>query len=160
MYYNFNINELRTVQEYDATKVDCWAFKTSKDKKDGIVIDLGNQCSGYAFDFCGYMFHTSESAYLCGQFSCNTEEHRQIQERLLAEKNGFNANKWIKNPNAHLIRKDWEEFNAEWMLYVIWHKCKGNNEFANLLKTIPDTAMIVENSTGMTGATAQVWSYI
>jgi|GEM_PF-3453918 len=29
---------------------------------------------------------------------------------------GFNAKKWIKNSNAHLIRKDWEEFNAEWML--------------------------------------------
>lgn len=158
--YNFNINELRTVQEYDATKVDCWAFKTSKDKKDGIVIDLGNQCSGYAFDFCGYMFHTSESAYLCGQFSCNTEEHRQIQELLLAERNGFNAKKWIKNPNAHLIRKDWEEFNAEWMLYVIWHKCKGNNDFANKLKSLPADAVIIENSTTVYENTNVLWGSI
>ena len=38
-----------------------------------------------------------------------------------------------------------------------WQKCKGNKAFADLLKTIPNTAMVVENSTGMTGATAQVW---
>ena len=158
--FQFNIHEFRTVQEYDATKIDCWAFKTSNDKKDGIVIDLGNQCSGYAFDFCGYMFHTSESAYLCGQFSCNTGEHRQIQERLLAEKNGFNAKKRIKNPNAHLIRKDWEEFNAEWMLYVIWHKCKGNNDFANKLKSLPADAVIIENSTTVYENTNILWGSI
>jgi hypothetical protein len=158
--YNFNINELRTVQEYDATKVDCWAFKTSKDKKDGIVIDLGNQCSGYAFDFCGYMFHTSETAYLCGQFSCNTEEHRQIQERLLAERNGFNAKKWIKNSNAHLIREDWNEFNAEWMQLVIWHKCKGNKAFADKLKSLPIDSIIIENSTTVYESTNNLWGSI
>lgn len=31
--YNFNINELRTVQEYDATKVDCWRSRPQKIKK-------------------------------------------------------------------------------------------------------------------------------
>ena len=158
--FQFNIHEFRTVQEYDATKIDCWAFKTAKDTKDGIVIDLGNQCSGYAFDFYGYMFHTSETAYLCGQFSCNTEEHRQIQERLLAERNGFNAKKRIKNPNAHLIREDWNEFNAEWMQLVIWHKCKGNKAFADKLKSLPIDSIIIENSTTVYESTNNLWGSI
>ena len=158
--FQFNIHEFRTVQEYDATKIDCWAFKTAKDKKDGIVLDLGNQCSGYPFEFHGRKFYTSETAYLCGQFSNDTAEHKQIQERLQEEKNGFDAKKWIKNPNAHLIRKDWEEFNAEWMLYVIWHKCKGNNDFANKLKSLPIDAVIIENSTTVYESTNVFWGSI
>ena len=94
--FQFNIHEFRTVQEYDATKIDCWAFKTSKDKKGGIILDLGNQCSGYPFEFHGRTFHSSETAYLCGQFSNDTAEHKQIQERLQEERNGFNAKKWIR----------------------------------------------------------------
>lgn len=158
--FQFNIYEFRTVQEYDATKIDCWAFKTSKDKKGGIILDLGNQCSGYPFVFHGRTFHTSETAYLCGQFSNDTAEHKQIQERLQEEWNGYNAKKRIKNPNTHLIRKDWEEFNAEWMLYVIWHKCKGNNDFANKLKSLPVDAVIIENSTTVYESTNVFWGSI
>ena len=158
--FQFNIYEFRTVQEYDATKIDCWAFKTSKDKKGGIILDLGNQCSGYPFVFHGRTFHTSETAYLCGQFSNDTAEHKQIQERLQEERNGYNAKKRIKNPNTQLIRKDWEEFNAEWMLYVIWHKCKGNNDFANKLKSLPVDAVIIENSTTVYESTNVFWGSI
>lgn len=154
--YNFDF-DFKSKQEHDATKVDCWAFKTSSDTKDGFTLDLGNQCSGYPFDFFGKTFYTSESAYLCGQFSANSDEHTNIQNQLLAEKNGYAAKKRIKNPNANLIRTDWEEFNAEWMLLVIWHKCKGNKDFANKLKAIPANAVFIENSTTIREATSNLW---
>lgn len=63
--YDFNL-DFEVIQSHDATSLDCWAFKTSKDTKSGITLDLGNQCSGYPFTMNGHTFHTSESAYLCG----------------------------------------------------------------------------------------------
>lgn len=154
--YNFDLS-WGSVDEYDATKYDCWSFKTADDEKDGILLDLGNQCSGYPFDFHGHIFQTSESAYLCGQFSKDTEECKQIQYQLLYERNGYTAKKKIKNANRELIRGDWDEIMADWMLYVIWAKCKGNKDFANKLKSLPRDAIILENSTTIHEGTSVYW---
>ncbi len=154
--YEFNINDFEIIQTHDATKVDCWAFKTASDTKDGIILDLGNQCSGYPFNLHGHMFYTSESAYLCGQFSNNTEEHKRIQNQLLYEKNGYTAKKKVKNANKTLIRADWDSFRAEWMLYVIWAKCQ-NKDFADKLKSLPSNAVIIENSTTVHEGTSSIW---
>ncbi len=154
--YEFNINDFELIQTHDATKVDCWAFKTASDTKDGIILDLGNQCSGYPFSLQGHMFYTAESAYLCGQFSHNTEEHKRIQYQLLYEKNGYTAKKKVKNTNKALIRADWDSFRAEWMLYVIWAKCQ-NKDFADKLKSLPSNAVIIENSTTVHEGTSSIW---
>ena len=154
--YEFNINDFELIQTHDATKVDCWAFKTASDTKDGIILDLGNQCSGYPFSLHGHMFYTSESAYLCGQFSNNTEEHKRIQNQLLYEKNGYTAKKKVKNANKALIRADWDSFRTEWMLYVIWAKCQ-NRDFAEKLKLLPPNAIIIENSTTIHEGTSSSW---
>ena len=55
--YEFNINDFELIQTHDATKVDCWAFKTASDSKDGIILNLGNQCSGYPFKLNGHVFY-------------------------------------------------------------------------------------------------------
>ena len=154
--YEFNINDFELIQTHDATKVDCWAFKTASDTKDGIVLDLGNQCSGYPFKLNGHVFFTSESAYLCGQFSHNKEEHKRIQNQLLYEKNGYTAKKKVKNANKALIRADWDSFRTEWMLYVIWAKCQ-NKDFAEKLKSLPSNAVIIENSTTVHEGTSLFW---
>ena len=154
--YHFN-TDWNSIDEYDATQYDCWAFKGADDEKDGIVLDFGNQCGGYPFFFHGHTFQTSESAYLCGQFSKNTEECKRIQYQLLYERNGYTAKKRVKNANQNLIRSDWNEFRAEWMLYVIWSKCKGNKDFADKLKSIPRNAIIIENSTTVYEGTSIYW---
>lgn len=154
--YQFNL-EWDSIDEYDATNYDCWSFKTADDEKDGILLDLGNQCSGYPFQFHGHTFQTSESAYLCGQFSLNTDECKQIQNQLLYERNGYTAKKKVKNANKEQIRSDWNEIMAEWMLYVIWAKCRGNECFANKLKSIPRYAIFVENSTTIHESTSIYW---
>ena len=154
--YNFDLS-WGSVDEYDATKYDCWSFKTADDEKDGILLDLGNQCSGYPFDFHGHLFQTSESAYLCGQFSNDTDECKRIQNQLLYERNGYTAKKKVKNSNRELIRGDWGEFMADWMLYVIWAKCRGNKDFADKLKSIPRDAIIMENSTTIHEGTSVYW---
>lgn len=154
--YEFNFNDFELIQTHDATKVDCWAFKTASDTKDGIVLDLGNQCSGYPFEMNGHVFFTSESAYLCGQFSNNTEEHKRIQYQLISERNGYTAKKRVKNANKESIRGDWDSFRAEWMLYVIWAKCQ-NKDFAEKLKSLPSNAVIIENSTTVHEGTSSFW---
>ena len=154
--YQFNL-EWDSIDEYDATIYDCWSFKTADDEKDGFLLDLGNQCNGYPFSFHGHTFQTSESAYLCGQFSKNTEACITIQNQLLFERNGYTAKKKVKNANKNLIREDWQEFMPEWMLYVIWAKCKGNKGFANKLKSIPRDAILIENSTTIHEGTSVFW---
>ena len=157
--YPFRL-DWESVEDYEATQFDCWGFKTGKEEKDGVVLDLGNQCGGFPFLFHGHTFYSSESAYLCGQFSMNTEECKNIQYQLMYERNGYNAKKRIKNANLNKIRTDWDEFRAEWMLYVIWAKCRGNKEFAEKLKTIPRNAIIIENSTTVYEGTNVYWGSV
>lgn len=154
--YEFYINDFELIQSHDATKVDCWAFKAASDSKDGIILNLGNQCSGYPFQLNGHVFFTSESAYLCGQFSNNTEEHKRIQYQLMSEKNGYTAKKRVKNANKETIRADWDSFRVDWMLYVIWMKCQ-NKDFAEKLKSLPPSAVIIENSTTVHEGTSSIW---
>lgn len=155
--YDFNIIDLNRIESYDTTLFDCWSFKNSADVRDGISIPLGNQCGGFPFILQDYQFHTSESAYLCGQFSHNTAEHITVQKELLEETNGYMAKKKIKKGNTSQIRTDWDSFNVEWMLYVIWNKCRHNADFQSILLSIPSDAIIIENSTSIWGDTAMIW---
>lgn len=156
--FHFNIEDFESIEIYDATSLDCWAWKTAEDEKDGIKLDLGNQCSGYEFDFMGEHFFTNESLYLCGQFSqAPTEELKRIQYQLLYEKNGYTAKKKIKNAHRDLIRNDWEEIAPHWMMYVCWQKCLNNPQFAELLKSIPRDAILLENSTTIHEGTSVMW---
>ena len=54
-------------------------------------------------------------------------------------------------------RADWETFNVQWMLFVVWQKCLNNTEFRKLLLSFPKDAVIIEDSTCQTGATATFW---
>ena len=53
---------LGRMETYDASKLNCWAFRKSIDVRDGITLSLGNLCGGYPFPFCGHTFPTSEAA--------------------------------------------------------------------------------------------------
>lgn len=158
MIYDFSIIDLNKIETYDTAKYNCWSFKNSEDIREGIEIPLGNQCGGFPFILNGYQFQTSESAYLCGQFSNNTDEHSNIQRELLAEHNGYMAKKKIKKQNISKIREDWNDFNVQWMFYVVWSKCKFNVDFQNILLSIPSDAIIIENSTKMWSETAKIWA--
>jgi predicted NAD-dependent protein-ADP-ribosyltransferase YbiA (DUF1768 family) len=79
---------------------------------------------------------------------------------LLRETNGYAAKKYIKNSHKELIRDDWDSFRAEWMMYVIWSKCKDNRAFAEKLMQIPREAVIIENSTTVHEGTNEYWGCI
>lgn len=151
--------DLSKKEEYDASKVEIKSFRHNYDIVDDMAYPLGNMCGGFPFVLNGVSFNNSEAAYIAGMFSDNTTAHIRVQKLLTENNDGYAAKKEIRKKNEVIARskEDWEQFNVEWMKYVVWQKCKGNAEFAALLRKIPDETMIVENSTGMTGHTADFW---
>lgn len=152
----FNDIMLGRTEMYDASKLSCWPFCRATDVRDGIPLSLGNLCKGYPFALNGHIFLTSEAAYLCGEFS-DSSSKQSIQYSLMEEPNAFLAKKVIKRKNLKYVRQDWEEIRLQWMLYVVWQKCIGNSNFRNLLLSIPDDVVIIEDSTANHGATSSVW---
>lgn len=145
------------VEAYNASTLNCFAFRRGNDERQGLSLSLGNMVRGYAFDLQGIRFHNSECAYIAGAFSGGTYTHIAIQRRLVACDNGFMAKKTISKPHEREKRDDWESFNVEWMKYVVWQKCLGNEDFRRLLLSLPSDAVIIEDSTFQTGRTATKW---
>lgn len=71
--------------------------------------------------------------------------------------NGFAAKKFIRNKYIDNVRKDFNDFRIQWMFWVVWQKVIGNEDFKNLLLSVPDDAIIIENSSWQTSTTATIW---
>lgn len=134
-----------------------WSFKHTDDVVNGINLNLSNMVSAYPFECGGYQWKDSERLYLCGEFSENTDRHNEIQQRLVKSVSGFAAKRFVKSPNKRFVRADFASFRLQWMLYVVWQKCKGNADFRKLLMQVPDDVTLVENTTTDKGGTAEVW---
>ena len=152
-----NFESFSCVEAYNASTMNCYAFRRGTDTKEGIVLSLGNMVSGYPFEIEGIRFENSECAYIAGAFSQGTPLHLALQLELAVCCNGFMAKKGISKPHEDDKRADWESFNVQWMLYVVWQKCLGNSDFRKLLLSLPEDAVIIEDSTFQAGRTATVW---
>ena len=126
----------------------------------GINVRLSNMAGGYPFSFGGATWRDSETLYLCGEFSDSSEKHLLVQEDMQRQTSGFAAKRFIKKRNNNLIRQDFAEFRIQWMLYVVWQKCKGNADCANLLLELPLDAIIIEDITMHHGDAKEVWGCI
>ena len=157
---DIDINSIDFANEetIDASAIETWSFRKAEDVRDGIVIDLGNMCITYPFNLNGHTFTNTEALYICGMFSGNTPKHREIQQKLISAKNGYDAKKTIRSKyEEDYSRNDWDEFNVEWMKWVVWQKIMGNEDFRRVLLSIPRNALIIENSTHQKGITATFW---
>ncbi len=151
---DFSTIDIHTRKVIDCSKQRVWSFRKAEDERqeaDEVIENrLGNMCKGFDFnvtvDGKDYLFHNSEALYICGAFSDDTPRHISIQKELLANTNGYSAKKKIRRQNEGIKRADWEEFNVEWMKYVILKKVQGCMAFAELLMKIPEEAVIIENS--------------
>ena len=132
-------------EHYDASTHLCIAFRRKTDLWKDMKMPFGNMNSGFPYEMDGAYFHASENAYICGLFSNDTPEHILIQEKLVAEKNGYEAKKTIRRKYRKEGREDWETFNIEWMLYVVWNKAKKNKQFRDFLMSVPRNAMLIED---------------
>lgn len=149
---------LDRVESYDASQLNCYAFRRGTDVRDGLSLALGNMVSGFPYQLESIQFHNSECAYIAGAFSeeGNTK-HAELQVQLRDCPNGYLAKKAIRRPQESHKRADWEEFNIQWMLYVVWQKVLGNSGFRELLLSLPEEAVIIEDSTFQAGRTATIW---
>lgn len=148
---------LDQVEAYDASMLNCYAFRRATDSVEGHSLAVGNMVSGFPFALEGVTFQNSECAYIAGMFSNDSDNHHELQEALQAEANGFMAKKKIRRFNEDKKRTDWKEFNVQWMLYCVWCKVVNNREFRDMLLAIPSDAVIIEDSTFQNGATADIW---
>lgn len=148
---------LGRVENINASHFNCLSFAKASDMVNGINVRLSNMAGGYPFPFGGVTWRDSETLYLCGEFSDSSEKHLSVQEDMQRQTSGFAAKRFIKKRNSNLIRQDFADFRIQWMLYVVWQKCMGNADFANLLLKLPHDAIIIEDTTKQHGDTKEVW---
>lgn len=153
--------KIDNVDTYDATKMNCWSFRKKGDLREGVEINLGNMVAGYPFKMLGHQFKDSECAYIAGSYSNDSKRCFEIQTELSNyTKGGYNAKieyrKSTTEKTSH-IRKDWTDFNFDFMLLVIWSKCNSNEEFKNVLLSIPENAHIIEDTSYHKGGTSEIW---
>jgi predicted NAD-dependent protein-ADP-ribosyltransferase YbiA (DUF1768 family) len=149
---------------YDTTRVKCMTFRNKGDqvitaKGDILVLNLGNMIST-PLEVGGVWFKSSECAYISAVYSLNTEDCMNIQRQLSIYPNGLKAKRVYRNlANEHSVfqRGDWDSFNIEFMKYVILCKIRSNAEFRNLLLSIPDNAMLIEDVSFLSGTKKLVW---
>lgn len=144
-------------EAYNAAVLNCYTFRRGTDVRNGIVLSLGNMVSGYPFEIEGIRFENSECAYIAGAFSLGTPQHLALQHPLTVCTNGFMAKKSIRKPHDNEKRADWETFNVEWMKYVVWQKCLGNEDFRHLLLCIPRDITLVRDKTEDHSQSATLW---
>ena len=150
--------DLYRFEKYDAETTCCWTFRKAEDERDEIPNSLGNMCKGYLVEINGLVFKSSEAAYIAGLFSDDTKECLFVQRKLVAEESGYSTKKKIRNVYESFCgRKDWETYNVQWMLFVVWQKCLQNESFRDLLLKTYQNSIIIENSAMQTGKTADFW---
>ena len=134
-----------------------WSFKKVADIVNNINLRLSNMAGGFSFEFGGHTWKDSERLYLCGEFSDPTDEHLMVQNALLSATSGYAAKRFGKAHFRALVRPDFSTFRLQWMLFVVWQKCKGNTEFQKLLLSVPEDVILIENTTTDRGGTAEIW---
>lgn len=134
-----------------------WHFYKSNNIRNGIRLMLSNIDRSYPFYFHGVEWKDSESLFMCGEFSDNSEEHKYVQTALNSNINGLAKKRFIRLKYKELARNDFNEFQLQWMFYVIWNKCKGNANFRNILTDIPKEVTIIADTTKSNDYMAYFW---
>lgn len=129
-----------------------WAWHKVSDVVEGVELRLSNMAGGFPFEAAGRTWATSEQFYLAGEFT-----DPAIQEELLSAKSGYAAKRFIKAKHKKAVREDFPDFRLQWMLWCVWQKCIGNSAFHQLLTSIPDDVILVEDTTTDNGGTAEIW---
>ena len=148
---------LGRVEYIDASHFNCLSFTKASDMVNGINVRLTNMAGGYPFSFGGVTWRDSETLYLCGEFSDLSDKHLSVQKEILCQTSGFAAKRFVKNKYKKFIRSDFSAFRIQWMLFVVWMKCKNNVDFANMLLQLPYDAIIIEDTTKQHANTKEIW---
>ena len=143
---------LGQTEVYVCETQNIWSWHRVSDVVEGIELRLSNMAGGFPFEAAGRTWPTSEQLYLAGEFT-----NPSIQQELLEAKSGYAAKRFIKAKYKKVVREDFTTFRLQWMLWVVWQKCKGNEAFRKLLLSVPDDAVLVEDTTTDNQGTAEIW---
>lgn len=105
---------------------------------------LGNQASGFPFESCGAQWRGTEQLYLCGKYSLVGEEWTAVQEDVRSAVNGYAAKRYKDLKYRKRTRPDWEKIRVDYMLWCVWQKCLGNEDYRCLLLSLPDDGVVCE----------------
>ena len=128
----------------DSNVLKVLTYSKPHDECDGIEIHLGNQAKGYPFRCLGHEWRAVEFLYLCGEWSWEGDEAKAIQEDVLTATSGYKAHRCKKQIYYKKIREDYTTFRHQWMLWCVWQKCLGNEEYRKHLLSMPDDRVIIE----------------
>ncbi len=143
---------LGQTETYNCETQNIWSWHKISDVVEGIELRLSNMAGGFPFEAAGRVWPTSEQLYLAGEFV-----DPQIQQELLEAKSGYAAKRFIKAKHKKAVREDFPTFRLQWMQWVVWQKCKGNEAFRKLLLSVPDGAILVEDTTTDNQGSAEIW---
>ena len=158
----------RVVHEYDTSKQECWSFNRKDDVRDGINLKLGNMSNGYGVSMLGIDFPNSEVPYQLAIFN-NEKDSIKLQEEIVDPQNGWIGRglqmkrKYIYGREYKRFLRDTEFENGkemwcfEWMKWVVWEKVRQNEEFKNILLSIPKEAIIIEQAQHKPLKTPSMW---
>lgn len=147
----------RKTHIYDTSKMDCWSFNSNTDVRNGISLDVGNMSNGFGVNILGIDFKNSEVPYQLAIFK-NDEVSVAVQKEIADPSNPLFSNGLGMKRN-YIYGKKYEPYRRdtdfelgkqywcyEWMKVVVWEKVKQNKEFRDILLSIPQNAMIVEQA--------------
>lgn len=143
---------LGQTETYNCETQRIWAWHKVTDTIEGVELRLSNMAGGFPFEAAGHNWATSEQLYLEGEFTDSA-----IQQEIASAKSGYAAKRFIKAKYKKAVRDDFANFRLQWMLWCVWQKCIGNQAFRQLLISIPDDVILVEDTTTDNGGTAQIW---
>ena len=163
--------DLNRFDVIDASKISVINFRSKGDIRtiEGVPIQInfGNMVNGYEFSIPNLtisntpnIWKNSESLYISGIYSENTPICIEAQTLLIDSNNGLKSKRIMRfqdNEYTRNLREDWEEFNVEWMKYVVWCKICTNENFRNLLLSTPENSLIVEDTSFQSGTKKLVW---
>lgn len=145
--YNNSITPplLSRQESLDPHSLNLTTYSGPKDTCGGILSGkLGNMAGGFHFNLFGVKWYGTEHLYLCGEWSQEGERSAEIQAYIRKMPSGVYAKRCSKAKYKPCIRQDFTTFRYDWMLWCVWQKCLLNNDFANLLRSIPEDSVIVE----------------
>lgn len=122
-------------------------------KLDGGYGVFSNMSKQYGIELFNIQFVASEMLYMIAGFKDKT-----IQQELLKENNPTKAKRIFRHGiylKKHW-RKDWSNFNLEWMKFCIVQKYTQNPEWVDLLNSTKGK-IIIEDTTMQNGTSSSYW---
>lgn len=156
-YLEVNTSDLFTISK-SVIELNKWEIFDCKNvitfrKLDQKYGAFSNMSRDYGIELFGIQFVASEILYMIAGFI-----DESIQKELLKENNPTKAKRTFRNGDYSRKhwRKDWNQFNIDWMKFCIMQKYNQNPEWVELLNSTKGK-MILEDSTMQTGSTSSFW---